>query len=89
MTLFQVILFVKQLYNYEITNEKFTSDHRKNIPKTARALVEDIKTLVAGAASSQEQLAVAAQNAVITIVKVILKILLDFGIFWNNFSIFI
>merc|ERR1712203_34936 len=35
---------------------------------TAKALVEDTKTLVAGAASSQEQLAVAAQNAVTTIV---------------------
>ena len=31
-------------------------------------MVEDTKTLVAGAASSQEQLAVAAQNAVTTIV---------------------
>ena len=37
--------------------------------KTAKALVEDTKTLVAGAASSQEQLAVAAQNAVSTIVQ--------------------
>ena len=37
--------------------------------KTAKALVEDTKTLVAGAASSQEQLAVAAQNAVTTIVQ--------------------
>ena len=32
-------------------------------------MVEDTKTLVAGAASSQEQLAVAAQNAVTTIVQ--------------------
>ena len=45
-----------------------TSDHREHILKTAKALVEDTKTLVAGAASSQEQLAVAAQNAVSTIV---------------------
>lgn len=45
------------------------SDHRENILKTAKALVEDTKTLVAGAASSQEQLAVAAQNAVTTIVQ--------------------
>merc|ERR1711997_885088 len=44
------------------------ADHRENILKTAKALVEDTKTLVAGAASSQEQLAVAAQNAVSTIV---------------------
>ena len=45
------------------------SEHRENILKTAKALVEDTKTLVAGAASSQEQLAVAAQNAVTTIVQ--------------------
>lgn len=45
------------------------ADHRENILKTAKALVEDTKTLVAGAASSQEQLAVAAQNAVTTIGK--------------------
>ncbi|XP_061940101.1 talin-1 isoform X4 [Apis cerana] len=45
------------------------ADHRENILKTAKALVEDTKTLVAGAASSQEQLAVAAQNAVSTIVQ--------------------
>jgi hypothetical protein len=32
--------------------------------KTAKALVEDTKTLVAGAASSQEQLAVAAQVSI-------------------------
>jgi talin len=37
--------------------------------KTAKALVEDTKALVAGAASNQEQLAVAAQNAVRTIVN--------------------
>ena len=47
----------------------FCLDHRENILKTAKALVEDTKTLVAGAASSQEQLAVAAQNAVTTIVQ--------------------
>ncbi|XP_076765357.1 talin_middle and talin-RS domain-containing protein rhea isoform X2 [Xylocopa sonorina] len=45
------------------------ADHRKSILKTAKALVEDTKTLVAGAVSSQEQLAVAAQNAVSTIVQ--------------------
>lgn len=49
-------------------NETF-ADHRENIFKTAKALVEDTKTLVAGAASSQEQLAIAAQNAVITMVQ--------------------
>ena len=48
------------------TGEIF-SDHRESILKTAKALVEDTKTLVAGAASNQEQLAVAAQSAVRTI----------------------
>ncbi|VDN23350.1 unnamed protein product [Gongylonema pulchrum] len=42
---------------------------REAILKTAKALVEDTKALVAGAASNQEQLAVAAQNAVRTIVN--------------------
>lgn len=45
------------------------SAHREAILKTAKALVEDTKALVAGAASNQEQLAVAAQNAVRTIVN--------------------
>ncbi|UMM10645.1 hypothetical protein L5515_000321 [Caenorhabditis briggsae] len=43
--------------------------HKDAIIKTAKALVEDTKALVAGAASNQEQLAVAAQNAVRTIVN--------------------
>jgi talin len=47
------------------------ADHREAILKTAKILVEDTKTLVAGAASSQEQLAVAAQAAVRTMTKVI------------------
>merc|ERR550532_398239 len=51
-----------------VTISTIFNDHRENILKTAKALVEDTKTLVAGAASSQEQLAVAAQNAVSTIV---------------------
>merc|ERR1719278_1305886 len=54
--------------NADVDDESF-ADHRENILKTAKALVEDTKTLVAGAASSQEQLAVAAQNAVTTIVQ--------------------
>lgn len=54
--------------NAEREDDTF-ADHRENILKTAKALVEDTKTLVAGAASSQEQLAVAAQNAVSTIVQ--------------------
>ncbi|XP_026471781.1 talin-1-like [Ctenocephalides felis] len=45
------------------------SEHREHILKTAKALVEDTKTLVAGAAGSQDQLAAAAQNAVSTIVQ--------------------
>ncbi len=55
--------------NSEHIDETF-SDHREAILKTAKALVEDTKTLVAGAASSQEQLATAAQAAVRTITKV-------------------
>ncbi|CAF4346693.1 unnamed protein product, partial [Rotaria sordida] len=54
--------------NSEHVNETF-SDHREAILKTAKVLVEDTKTLVAGAASSQEQLATAAQAAVRTITK--------------------
>lgn len=50
----------------EKENETF-ADHRESILKTAKALVEDTKTLVSGAASSQEQLAEAARNAVSTI----------------------
>ncbi|XP_038046321.1 talin-1-like isoform X5 [Patiria miniata] len=45
------------------------ADHRESILKTAKALVEDTKTLVTGAASTQEQLANAAQSAVSTITK--------------------
>jgi talin len=57
--------------NAEHDGETF-ADHREAILKTAKALVEDTKTLVAGAASSQEQLASAAQAAVRTITKVII-----------------
>ena len=49
-------------------SEQF-GDHRETILKTAKSLVEDTKTLVAGAASNQEQLANAAQNAVMTITR--------------------
>ncbi|XP_078579975.1 uncharacterized protein LOC144864098 isoform X5 [Branchiostoma floridae x Branchiostoma japonicum] len=52
----------------EMEDEAF-ADHRENILKTAKALVEDTKTLVSGAASSQEHLAAAAQSAVDTITK--------------------
>lgn len=50
-------------------NDGAFSDHRELILKTAKALVEDTKVLVSGAAGSQEQLASAAQNAVSTICK--------------------
>lgn len=42
---------------------------RENILKTAKALVEDTKLLVAGAASSQEKLAQAAQSSAKTITQ--------------------
>ncbi|KAI6216966.1 BMA-TLN-1, isoform b [Aphelenchoides fujianensis] len=45
------------------------AEHRNAITKTAQALMEDTKALVTGAASNQEQLAVAAQNAVRTITQ--------------------
>ncbi|KAK2183018.1 hypothetical protein NP493_327g02013 [Ridgeia piscesae] len=54
--------------NAEGEEESF-ADHRENILKTAKALVEDTKTLVAGAASNQEQLANAAGSAVMTITE--------------------
>ncbi|CRL03205.1 CLUMA_CG016230, isoform B [Clunio marinus] len=50
-------------------NDGQFGDHREHILKTAKALVEDTKVLVAGAAGTQDQLASAAQNAVSTIVQ--------------------
>ncbi|XP_055324815.1 talin-2 isoform X2 [Sitodiplosis mosellana] len=50
-------------------NDGNFADHREHILKTAKALVEDTKVLVAGAAGSQEQLSNAAQNAVTTIIQ--------------------
>src|SRR6218665_2891762 len=52
--------------NADNANDTFAI-HKDDILKTAKALVEDTKTLVAGAASSQDALAQAAQNAVSTI----------------------
>ena len=43
--------------------------NRENILKTAKALVEDTKMLVAGAASSQDKLAQAAQSSAKTITQ--------------------
>ncbi|XP_069851353.1 talin-2 isoform X1 [Dipodomys merriami] len=47
-------------------NETF-ADHRENILKTAKALVEDTKLLVSGAASTPDKLAQAAQSSAATI----------------------
>ncbi|XP_056907751.1 talin-2 isoform X1 [Takifugu flavidus] len=50
-------------------NEDSFADHRESILKTAKALVEDTKLLVAGAASSQEKLAQAAHSSAKTITQ--------------------
>uniref|UniRef100_A0A667YXX3 Talin 1 n=1 Tax=Myripristis murdjan TaxID=586833 RepID=A0A667YXX3_9TELE len=50
-------------------NAETFADHRENILKTAKALVEDTKLLVSGAGASQEKLAQAAQSSVSTITK--------------------
>ncbi|KAM8860388.1 talin-2 isoform 5-T5 [Synchiropus picturatus] len=50
-------------------NEESFADHRESILKTAKTLVEDTKMLVAGAASSQEKLAQAAQSSAKTITQ--------------------
>lgn len=50
-------------------NDESFADHRESILKTAKALVEDTKLLVAGAASSQEKLAQAAQSSAKTITQ--------------------
>ncbi|XP_051989863.1 talin-2-like [Xyrauchen texanus] len=54
--------------NAENDSDSF-ADHRENILKTAKALVEDTKNLVSGAASSQERLAQAAQSSAKTITQ--------------------
>ncbi|XP_072292108.1 talin-2 isoform X2 [Eucyclogobius newberryi] len=50
-------------------NEETFADHRESILKTAKALVEDTKLLVAGAASSQDKLSQAAQSSAKTITQ--------------------
>eukprot|EP00063_Salmo_salar_P007922 XP_013982757.1 PREDICTED: talin-2-like [Salmo salar] len=50
-------------------NDESFADHRENILKTAKALVEDTKMLVSGAASSQDRLAQAAQSSAKTITQ--------------------
>ncbi|XP_014214953.1 talin-2 [Copidosoma floridanum] len=52
----------------ENKNDSF-ANHRSNILEAAKALVKDTKQLVAGAASSQEQLSRAAENIVSTITQ--------------------
>ncbi|KAJ4445576.1 hypothetical protein ANN_12257 [Periplaneta americana] len=54
--------------NAENEDESFV-DHRDKIIKMAGMLAKDTNSLVTGAVSSQEQLAVAAQNTVSTIVQ--------------------
>ncbi|KAJ8417322.1 hypothetical protein AAFF_G00285490 [Aldrovandia affinis] len=50
-------------------NDESFADHRESILKTAKALVEDTKMLVAGAASSQDRLAQAAHSSAKTITQ--------------------
>ncbi|MEQ2200809.1 hypothetical protein XENOCAPTIV_003432, partial [Xenoophorus captivus] len=50
-------------------NDESFADHRENILKTAKALVEDTKLLVSGAASGQDKLAQAAQSSAKTITQ--------------------
>ncbi|XP_061132900.1 talin-2a [Syngnathus typhle] len=50
-------------------NDESFADHRENILKTAKALVEDTKMLVSGAASGQDKLAHAAQSSAKTITQ--------------------
>lgn len=56
--------------NPEKEGETF-GDHRENILKTAKNLVEDTKNLVVAAQGSQEQLATAAQNVLASMTKVV------------------
>ncbi|XP_041791582.1 talin-2a [Chelmon rostratus] len=50
-------------------NDESFADHRENILKTAKALVEDTKMLVSGAASGQDKLSQAAQSSAKTITQ--------------------
>ncbi|XP_070985342.1 talin-2-like isoform X1 [Oncorhynchus clarkii lewisi] len=50
-------------------NDESFADHRENILKTAKALVEDTKMLVSGAASGQDKLAQAARSSAKTITQ--------------------
>lgn len=50
-------------------NSETFADHRENILKTAKTLVEDTKLLVSGAASTPDKLAQAAQSSAATITQ--------------------
>uniref|UniRef100_A0A8C5KZ10 Talin 2 n=1 Tax=Jaculus jaculus TaxID=51337 RepID=A0A8C5KZ10_JACJA len=50
-------------------NSETFADHRENILKTAKALVEDTKLLVSGAASTPDKLAQAARSSAVTITQ--------------------
>ncbi|XP_076012338.1 talin-2 [Genypterus blacodes] len=50
-------------------NDESFADHRENILKTAKALVEDTKMLVSGAATGQDRLAHAAHSSAKTITQ--------------------
>ncbi|XP_075906783.1 talin-2 [Nelusetta ayraudi] len=50
-------------------NDESFANHRENILKTAKALVEDTKMLVSGAASGQDKLSQAAQSSAKTITQ--------------------
>lgn len=56
--------------NPEREGETF-GDHRENILKTAKNLVEDTKNLVVAAQGNQEQLATAAQSVLASMTKVV------------------
>lgn len=60
-----LLIIFPTLFQFSLTNLCY----REDILKTAKALVEETKKLVQGAASDQETLAGAAQQAVKTITK--------------------
>lgn len=74
----QSLKCIKAAYNHICTKALLSNFYhfslslfvfRENILKTAKALVEDTKNLVSGAASSQEKLAQAAQSSAKTITQ--------------------
>lgn len=61
--------FFSPLFVFHFFSAFFFPPYRENILKTAKALVEDTKLLVSGAASSQDKLAQAAQSSANTITQ--------------------